>query len=261
MTRDGGRYMRPLSGSTPKRKGITMRIFSTDNPKSAKAIQLGYLNAIHYLAPARSGGLGDVCSHRSPACTKLCLGETSGYAAMFKSVRESRRAKVRMFLKYRARYMALVKRQLDAFISKSQRLGLKPCVRPNGSSDIAWEGIRFEGKTLFEMHPDVQFVDYTKNPRRFDRKLPANYHLTFSRSETNEPVALDMLRRGINVAVVFERKPDTWRGFKVIDGDAHDLRHLDPRAAPGEPGYVIGLTPKGQLAKADQGGFVVREAA
>lgn len=238
-----------------------MRIFSTDNPKSKKAVQLGWFNAIQYIAPARSAGLGDVCSHRSPFCTKLCLGETSGYAAMFASVRESRKAKARMFLKFRAAYLALVEKQLAAFLRKSQRLGLKPCVRLNGSSDIAWEGIRFEGKTLLEMHPDVQFVDYTKNPLRFERKLPANYHLTFSRSETNEAIALDMLRRGINVAVVFERKPETWRGFTVIDGDAHDLRHLDPQAAPGEAGYIVGLSPKGRDCKVDQSGFVVREAA
>lgn len=238
-----------------------MRIFSTDNPKSKKAEKLGWFNAIHYMAPARSGGLGNLCSHASPACIKLCLGEHSGYADMFASVRESRRAKARMFLQFRQQYMTLVKRELSAFIRKSQRLGLKPCVRPNGSTDIAWEGIRFEGKTIFEMQPDVQFVDYTKNPRRFDRKLPANYHLTFSRSEANEPIALEMLRRGVNVAVVFERKPETWKGFKVIDGDAHDLRHLDPRAAPGERGYVVGLSPKGKIAKADQSGFVVREAA
>lgn len=238
-----------------------MRIFSTDNPKSEKAVKLGWLNAIHYMAPARSAGAGNLCSHASKGCIRLCLGEHSGYADMFASVRESRRAKARLFLKYRERYMTLVTRQLAAFLRKAQRDGLKPCVRPNGSTDIAWEGIRFEGKTLFEMHPDVQFVDYTKNWRRFDRKLPANYHLTFSRSETNEPIALDLLRRGVNVAVVFEKKPAMWKGFRVIDGDAHDLRHLDPRAAAGEPGYVVGLTPKGRRAKADTSGFVVRETA
>lgn len=238
-----------------------MRIFSTDNPKSRKAVLLGWLNAIHYMAPARSAGMGNLCSHKSPACEFLCLGEHSGYANMFASVRESRRAKAQMFLKFRKQYMALVVKQLGSFIRKSQRLGLKPCVRPNGSTDIAFEGVRHDGKTLFEMFPDAQFVDYTKNPKRFDRALPANYHLTFSRSETNEPVALDLLRRGVNVAVVFERKPETWNGFIVIDGDQHDLRHLDPRAEPGQPGYVVGLSPKGRRAKADKSGFVVRNAA
>jgi len=49
----------------------------------------------------------------------------------------------------------------------------------------------------------VQFYDYTKLPNR--RNLPPNYHLTFSRSESNEhyvPMAFD---NGMNVAVVFRK--------------------------------------------------------
>jgi hypothetical protein len=129
-------------------------------------------------------------------------------------------------------------------------------VRLNGSSDIAWEGIRLEnGQNLFEMFPDVAFVDYTKIVSRFARKLPPNYHLTLSRSETNEAECLEALARGINVAIVFARKPATWHGFECIDGDEHDLRQLDPR---GEHGVVIALSPKGSKAKRDQSGFVVR---
>jgi hypothetical protein len=51
--------------------------------------------------------------------------------------------------------------------------------------------------------------------------------------------------------VVFRHKPDTWHGFPVIDGDAHDLRHLDPR------GVVVALSPKGPKAKKDKSGFVI----
>jgi hypothetical protein len=99
-------------------------------------------------------------------------------------------------------------------------------------------------------------VDYTKIARRFERALPPNYHLTLSRSETNEGECLEALTRGINVAVVFEHKPATWHGFKCIDGDEHDLRQLDPR---GEQGVVIALSPKGSKAKRDQSGFVIHK--
>jgi len=132
-------------------------------------------------------------------------------------------------------------------------------VRLNGSSDIAWEGIKVDGKNLFELFPDVAFVDYTKNPRRFDRALPTNYHLTFSRAENNETQALELLARGVNVAIVFAgEKPAEWNGFTVIDGDLHDLRQLDPRGAVGT---IIGLSPKGRKAKKDTSGFVIRQAA
>jgi hypothetical protein len=86
--------------------------------------------------------------------------------------------------------------------------------------------------------------------------LPANYHLTFSRSEENEATALELLARGVNVAAVFAGdKPAIWNGFAVIDGDEHDLRQLDPR---GERGFVIALSPKGRKAKRDMSGFVIR---
>jgi hypothetical protein len=85
-----------------------------------------------------------------------------------------------------------------------------------------------------------------------DGKLPSNYSLTFSRSETNETQCLEVLKRGGNVAVVFRSKtlPTHWNGFKVINGDENDLRFLDPK------GVVVGLTAKGK-AKSDTSGFVV----
>jgi hypothetical protein len=85
-----------------------------------------------------------------------------------------------------------------------------------------------------------------------DGKLPSNYSLTFSRSETNETQCLEVLKRGGNVAVVFRSKvlPTHWNGFPVINGDENDLRFLDPK------GVVVGLTAKGK-AKSDTSGFVV----
>ena len=80
--------------------------------------------------------------------------------------------------------------------------------------------------------------------------------LTFSRSETNETDAIKILESGHNVAVVFAgNMPEAWNGYRVINGDEHDLRHLDPK------GVVVGLTPKGNKAKRDTSGFVVRQAA
>jgi hypothetical protein len=59
---------------------------------------------------------------------------------------------------------------------------------------------------------------------------------------------------GHNVAMVFHGAlPESFAGFPVIDGDKHDLRHLDAKG-----GYIVGLTPKGRKAKADTSGFVVR---
>jgi len=248
------------------------RIFSTDSAKAAKAADYGFLNGIHYLAPFNLSGF-NLYPHASAGCKALCLGWHSGQAGMvaqesdMNSVRLSRVTKARRFMADRANYMRDVVRSIELLQVKARKLNVKLCVRMNGASDIAWEGIACRRSTkprddygtvypnLFLAFPEIDFVDYTKNPRRFDRKLPANYHLTFSRAEDNESDCLALLARGVNVAIVFQTVPTRWNGFQVIDGDKHDLRQLDPRGAVGT---VIGLTPKGRKAKKDRSGFVVR---
>jgi hypothetical protein len=123
----------------------------------------------------------------------------------------------------------------------------------NGTSDIPFEKIKIEnGKNIFEMFPNVQFYDYTKNPKRFEKKQSDNYHLTFSRSEDNDIIAEDLLSKGHNVAIVFgvkkvEELPTTYKGYKVINGDETDLRFLD------EDNVVIGLKYKLVTGKGTKG--------
>jgi hypothetical protein len=238
---------------------VFTQFFSLDSPKAIKARAYGYMNAINYMAPHRSAGVGDLCGNASPGCVALCLGEHSGQAAMHKegetnAVIESRRAKSIMFMRERQRFMA----ELDAGIAraerKAQREGLKLCVRLNGATDINWLAV-------VKRYPHIQFVDYTKSVRRALAALqspvwPSNYHLTFSRSETNEGDCRAVLAAGGNVAVVFGcALPKTYLGRPVVNGDDHDLRHLDPRG-----GMIIGLSPKGRKAKRDSSGFVVWSA-
>jgi hypothetical protein len=234
------------------------KFLSTDSPKAIKASGYGYLNGINYMAPHKLGGVGNLCPHASAGCISLCLGDHSGQAAMSQKVKESRKRKARYFMKNRAEYMAEFALHIRKTIKKAVKIGLKPAIRPNGSTDIAYEGIpvTLEGliyKNIMEAFPEAPFLDYTKNPKRFDRPLPANYHLTFSLSETNEKDARALLARGFNVAVVFgSGLPKTYLGYPVIDGDKHDLRFLDPK------GVIVGLSPKGNRAKRDESGFVIR---
>lgn len=239
------------------------RVFSVDSAKAIKAQDHGYLNAIHYMAPATFGGVGNLCSHASTACIANCLGLHSGQAAMLakgadadtaeNACRRSRKAKAQAFMRDRQAYMANLERQIRRLEKTAARLGLALCVRLNGSTDIVWERIHYgaDRLTLLERFPHIQFVDYTKNPGRLG-KAPANLSLTLSFSGENEAACLAALAAGHNVAIVFDVPPATWHGFTVIDGDKHDLRHLDPR------GVVVGLTPKGKRAKTDTTGFVVR---
>lgn len=242
------------------------RMFSTDSAKAIKADSYGYLNAINYMSPHKSGGVGNLCKNASPGCINLCLGIYSGQAAMVNdlengtnNVRESRKRKAEYFANDLQAYMIEVCKHIEKLLKQASKLRKLLCVRLNGSTDIPYEKIKikaFGNKNIFEIFPMVQFVDYTKRPERFENK-PVNLHLTFSRSETNESKCKQMLKNGHNVAVVFAGQfPTEYLGFPVISGDEHDLRHLDPIG-----GYIIGLTPKGNKAKKDQSGFVVRLAA
>ena len=96
--------------------------------------------------------------------------------------------------------------------------------------------------------PNVQFYDYTKHFNRMIKylkgQLPSNYHLTFSRNEKNDFQATQVLKAGGNIAVVFRKElPETYKGFKVVTGDEHDLRFLDDK------NVVVGLKEKLTLNK------------
>lgn len=263
---------------------LPQRMFSTDSPKAVKAQSFGYLNAILYLAPAEYAGVGNLCPHASPACRAACLGLHSGQASMVKSerkchannARKSRALKARYFMLARQAFLRHVVFDIARNFNRAQISGFKLAIRLNGSSDIAYEGIRVEltesdcaqiaklsrgglrpwpgsYRNIFEVFPSLQFLDYTKNHYRMARSLPANYHLTFSRAEDNETKAADVLARGGNVAAVFAPYlPETYLDARVINGDEHDLRFLDPS------GVIVGLLPKGSKAKRDQSGFVIR---
>jgi hypothetical protein len=257
--------------------------FSVDSAKAVKAQSFGYLNAINYMAPAATAGVGNLCPHASAGCLALCLGWYSGQAGIVpagqegvgnNAARKSRVAKAQLFMRDRKAFMMEMFYAICRVQYQARKLKLTPCFRLNGATDIAWEGVKTHADvSIFELFPEVQFVDYTKNVRRalahaYARNLwpqrdawPANYHLTFSRSETNWADCVRVLQAGGNVAVVFAGKmPATYGGRPVVSGDHHDLRHLDPKASTQThgQGVIIGLSPKGLPAKRDQSGFVVR---
>jgi hypothetical protein len=102
------------------------------------------------------------------------------------------------------------------------------------------------GLNIFELFPDVQFYDYTAVLGRKIAKFP-NYHLTFSRKESNDKDVQKALKMGLNVAAVYDKIPD---GMYSADND--DLRFLDPVVG------MMGLKVKGWRAKKDYSGFVIR---
>lgn len=205
-----------------------------------------------HLAPAKLSGF-NVCPSASKGCAAACLN-TAGMG-VFSNVQQSRIEKTRLFFKDRDVFMAQLVKEIGAAIRKAVKSEMVPCFRLNLTSDLAWEKIKFQDKSIFEHFPQVQFYDYCKIVSRMSTflagEMPKNYHLTFSRSESNDLAVKAVLASGGSVAMVFRKTlPATYAGLPVVNGDETDLRFKDPK------GVIVGLVEKG-LAKKDQTGFVL----
>jgi hypothetical protein len=185
---------------------------------------------------------------------------------------DARMARTRLFWSNRDAFVALLEEEWRRFrVSVARRgLGETWILRPNATSDIAWESIA----------PQILrhgAYDYTKSRKRALREAasrrgeddawPVGYSLTYSASEADSHFDLAYLMdKGVGVAMVFDAATHArilalgrWRGMPVVDGDAHDLRYLDRVEHGIHPhgGYVVALRAKGR-AKADASGFVRR---
>ena len=230
------------------------------NAKTIKGEKYGIKTAILYLMPAMGSGVQLCANAKIAGCEKPCLF-TAGRGAM-SNVMLSRLRKTLYFNQYREQFMAQLSRELTLEKAKAKRRGYKLVVRLNGTSDIRWENIKLpliNAPTIFDLHNDVQFYDYTKLANR--KNVPANYDLTFSYSgvEAYQPFVAKAVANGERIAVVFRDRAivnamlannETFLGLPVVDGDDTDIRHLDPKGA------IVALYAKGK-ARRDQSGFVV----
>lgn len=225
-------------------------VLQFQNAKTSKGEKLGVRTGVLYLAPANESGVMNTCPMATAECRRACLF-TAGRGA-FQQVRRARIAKTLWLSDDPDGFKAQLRKDITRLQRYAHNHGMRPAVRINGTSDLP--------KLALEMaqeFPDVQFYDYTKIPRPWKRTL-ANYHLTFSHSGHNLEDCLDALQHGVNVAVVFTTRkgqplPETWNGFRVVDGDLHDCRFLEPARV------VVGLRAKG-AAKTQSNAFVVLAA-
>ena len=229
-----------------------MKLLSIGNPKILKGMKQGYMTYILHLAPADVSGY-NTCPKATAGCKAACLN-TAGRGGMFKKgettnvIQQARIRKTRWFFEDRESFLATLKDDIRKAIKQSEKKGLIPVFRLNGTSDLSWEKYG-----IIQEFPNVQFYDYTKVLGRKVNGL-ANYHLTFSAADGNDNDVRNAIKEGYNIATVFGIKksqpmPETYEGTPVFNGDDSDLRFLDPK------GVVVGLYAKGK-AKKDTSGFV-----
>jgi len=231
---------------------MTFKLLSTGNPKTLKGEAQGYMTYILHLAPSDLSGK-NTCPKATAGCKAACLN-TAGRGGMFKrgettnTIQKARIRKTKYFYEDRAGFMLDLAYDIMKAIKQAERKGFIPVFRLNGTSDLSWEKYEvpvFCTRNIFELFPNVQFYDYTKV---LGRKVEGinNYHLTFSRAESNDNDVVQALAAGMNVAAVYDTIPEG-----MYSADESDLRFLDPKVG------VIGLKAKGK-AKKDYSGFVIR---
>jgi len=251
-----------------------MQLLTTHNPKTAKGEGHGYVTHAMHLAPSDLSGY-QACPMATAGCRAACLntagrgGIKPGHGVLSADevaaghtnhIQAARIRRTQWFFEDRKAFMAQLVGEIQREVRKARKHGVEPVFRLNATSDIGWEKIRCERdgvsyRNIMQAFPDVTFYDYTKIPLR---KVPDNYHLTFSLAEDNDQQAALALANGMTVAVVFRKQlpSEFWIGqvaADVINGDENDLRFEDAA------GVIVGLKAKGN-AKKDTSGFV-REAA
>lgn len=250
---------------------------STGNPKTAKGRARGYAVAVLHLAPHTLAGGPNICPQASAGCIALCLnlagrgGLAAGgiishaelaSGARTNSVQEARTRRTRLLYSDRALFASMLRHDLVRFAKWAKAEGFIPALRMNGTSDLDWDGMLPEVMAEAAALGFVRY-DYTKVNKRIAKRSGPGYHLTLSLTEDNDAAARDVLARGGNVAAIFDTRkgralPATYEldgeTFRVIDGDADDLRFLDPA------GVIVGLRAKGYAGRRDASGMVRKVA-
>ena len=208
--------------------------------KIAKGLEYNEATYIIYLAPAEMSGY-NVCPMSTAECRAACLNESGHNKIDVQKnvINNARIKKTKLFFEDREFFMNWLVAEITKAKTAADKKGQRFSVRLNGTSDIDPTLFRLNGEVIMNIFKDTMFYDYTKVSKRFNLlpKYP-NYDLTYSFSGYNMIECVNLLDAGSGrVAMVFEGKklPVEWSGYKVIDGDAYDMRYLD------EQGVIVGL--------------------
>jgi len=249
-----------LQKTKPTYHDLTKLMFTNGNPKTDKNLKIESLKKYWIkrlnLAPSNISGF-NTCASASKGCKEACLHE-AGNPVFMPQKTLGRVNRTLLLFKDQAKFKYMAAKEIRNHEINCNKHGLKAVIRLNTTSDIMFEKSKFN---FMQDFPNVQFYDYTKHFNRMIKylrgELPKNYHLTFSRNEANDFQTTQVLKAGGNVAVVFRNKlPKTYKGFKVINGDEHDLRFLDDKNVVVGLKEKLTLNSKGKLDR-DNSGFVV----
>ena len=254
--------------------GAPRRIWTKNSAKGVKSKKAGFPIMIHYAAPARrhaetTGLSKETLCLWSGDCAKDCIADSGNFEYSV-NAKAALQAKATALIMYPERYIYHM--YLTALANDPDHSYIK---RAEGTSDFGfwqdkWRIIN--GRSLYEALGDSQCAEYTKRRYPAGAQLPSNLHFTYSWSEHPRCAkwGREWLDAGYSTAVVVRAHPEEpkprssakavkqllldkgeWFGRKVVDGDASEARHKDPK------GSIVLLYAKGSLLRATQSRFPV----
>ena len=226
-----------------KQYKITYRDLLSTNPKTEKSAIQTY---ILHLAPADTSGV-NVCAGAGN-CKRICL-HFAGNPVYMTNKQAARIRRTLAYANHREEFMLLFVCAILGKLAKHPNETI--AVRPNGTSDNAWENVDFTitpefasfcrvkfgqdlpiGKrNLFEVFhyisanggPLVVFYDYTKIRRNWAECKRLGYHLTFSfdgwNNAANLKLAREAMANNINIAAAFDIKKGADFTFSADSAD------------------------------------------
>lgn len=154
----------------------------------------GDTDDLWFLRPEKVHGLRFKGAHklRTQGCSAYCIhGVANG---RFPDVQRARLWRTQQLFQRRGWFLARLCLELDVLLEEANAEGLKLAIRLNVFSDLPWEArpFHYRGESVLTRFPDVQFYDYTKLTKRFERielsgtePIP-NYRLCFSANWVEE---------------------------------------------------------------------------
>ena len=229
--------------------GVNYLGMIANSAKIKKSLKNGVMTYCVYLAPYTMAGVVNgkqinVCPN-SENCRDFCLnrsgrnkGDILAHGEEERIINKARIRKTRLFYEDRETFMQVLIHEIKKSKRYAERMGFGFSIRLNGTSDISPLAFRYMNRNILDIFPEVMFYDYSKRPHAMEESMAhENYDVTFSYDGANWSHCLEYLRKGGNVAVVFfgDELPETYKGWKVIDGNNSDVRYMD------EKGCVVGL--------------------
>jgi hypothetical protein len=203
----------------------------TRNAKIDKSMLLNpeYLSRIVQLYPGKG-----ICFNKGlwKECFSTCLVFT-GNGKRYPAINKARIKRSLFFKNDLKGFLNQLEREMIKLEKQALKKGKKLAIRLNGFSDIDYSLKKYfiKGKVIYDLFPDIQFWDYSKNLEKVLNNPYSNLHLTYSYNGLNHSECLKAYKNGFNFTVIdIPENRDKWfYKLPAYSGDLTDFRFLDSK--------------------------------